>query len=236
MYTDLFHLYPTDKYVNNKRSNYPFGEVSNPTWTSDNGSRLGSNSTAGYSGIVFEPNDAYKGDFARTYFYMVTCYENKVAGWNSSEAKVSLAGDKYPAFKQWAIDVLLKWHRNDPVSQKEIDRNNVIYTSYQHNRNPYIDRPELAEYIWGNKMNEVYYFSSSDIGDEAEVQSIEIDVSEGAIVVKAARPVQFLHVYDVFGRLVSAGTGDAGLNRIPVTAGRFYIVKAGETIAKVYVK
>ena len=84
MYTDLFHMYPTDGYVNNRRSNYPFGETSRPTYTSNGGfSRLGPSSVSGYSGTVFEPNDEYKGDFARTYFYMITCYEDQIATWDS---------------------------------------------------------------------------------------------------------------------------------------------------------
>ena len=87
MYTDLHHMYPTDKIVNNKRSNYPFGETANPSWKSANDfSKLGPCSVEGYSGVVFEPNDEYKGDFARTYFYMVTCYEEKLPNWYTSYA------------------------------------------------------------------------------------------------------------------------------------------------------
>ena len=145
MYSDLFHLYPTDGKVNGMRSNYPFGEVSNPTYTSKNGSKLGNNSTSGYSGKVFEPVDEYKGDFARSYFYMVTRYENQVGNWKSDMLE---SGNKTRAFKQWAVDLLLKWHRQDPVSDKEIKRNDAVYAK-QHNRNPFIDYPELVEKIWG---------------------------------------------------------------------------------------
>lgn len=147
MYTDLFHLYPTDGYVNGRRSNYPYGETSNPTWTSKEGwSRLGPCSVAGYTGTVFEPNDEYKGDLARTYFYMATAYEDKISGWNSD----MLAGNKYPAYASWAITMLLRWAAEDPVSQKEIDRNNAVY-GIQKNRNPYIDYPGLEQYVWGEK-------------------------------------------------------------------------------------
>ncbi|MDQ9814329.1 endonuclease, partial [Acinetobacter pittii] len=77
-----------------RRSNYPFGENNGETYKSKNGfSKLGKCTTPGYSGTVFEPNDEYKGDFARTYFYMATAYEDRIAGWNSS----MLAGNKYPA-------------------------------------------------------------------------------------------------------------------------------------------
>lgn len=115
MYTDLFHLYPTDGYVNNRRSNYPFGETNGETYTSANGfSKLGTCTVPGYKGIVFEPNDEYKGDFARTYFYMATAYEDKIAGWHSD----MLAGNAYPAYKEWVITMLLRWAQEDPVSQK----------------------------------------------------------------------------------------------------------------------
>ncbi|HOU74529.1 MAG TPA: endonuclease [Tenuifilum sp.] len=152
MYSDLFHLYPTDGYVNNRRSNFIFGEVTSVTWTSLNGSKLGTSSASGATLTVFEPIDEYKGDFARTYFYMATRYENLIATWASynTEAKAILDGTAYPAYKQWYITLLLKWNQQDPVSQKEIDRNNVVYSSYQHNRNPFIDHPEYAQLIWGS--------------------------------------------------------------------------------------
>ena len=139
--TDLFHIYPTDSFVNGKRSNYPYGEAGNASWTSSNGSRLGNCSYPGYSGVVFEPIDDYKGDFARTYFYMMTRYMDQVASWSSD----MLAGNDLAA---WAKDMLLEWDAGDPVSQKEIDRNNAVYL-IQNNRNPFIDHPEYADQIWG---------------------------------------------------------------------------------------
>jgi hypothetical protein len=151
MYTDMFHLVPTDGKVNGMRSNYPFGEVSNPTYTSGNGSKLGPCSFPGYAGIVFEPVDEYKGDFARNYFYMATRYENVIPTWHSNDvsAEAILQPNSYPVFETWFINLLLKWNTSDPVSQKEINRNNVIYNSFQHNRNPYIDHPEYVNSVWG---------------------------------------------------------------------------------------
>ena len=145
MYSDLFHLYPTDGYVNGKRSNYPYGNVASASWTSDNGSKLGTCSSPNYSGTVFEPIDEFKGDLARTYFYMATCYEDKIASWNSA----ALAGNSFPAYTDWYLEIMLQWNALDPVSQKEIDRNNAIY-DIQGNRNPYIDHPEWVEYVWGS--------------------------------------------------------------------------------------
>ena len=140
--TDLHHIFATDGYVNNRRSNYPFGEVRSATWTSQNGSKLGSCKTPGYSGTVFEPIDAYKGDFARAIMYMSVRYYSEDSGWGSSDMT-----DK-SVIKPWAVTMLLRWNDLDPVSQKEIDRNNAIYNDYQHNRNPFVDHPEYARMIW----------------------------------------------------------------------------------------
>lgn len=152
MYTDLFHLIPTDGYVNGRRSNYPYGETDNPTWTSAGGfSKLGPCSLPGYSGTVFEPNDEYKGDLARNYFYMATAYESRIASWSSP----MLAGNAYPAYTDWAITMLLRWAKEDPVSEKEIARNNAVY-AIQHNRNPYIDYPGLEQLVWGTQTTKPF--------------------------------------------------------------------------------
>jgi endonuclease I len=151
MYSDLFHLIPTDKFVNNARSSYAYGEVTTASQTFINGGKLGNNSYGGvYTGIVYEPVDEYKGDLARNYFYMVTCYQNLVAGWesNNTGGDAMLDGTAYPCFETWAINMLLAWNTADPVSQKEIERNNAVY-GIQGNRNPYIDHPEYVSYVWG---------------------------------------------------------------------------------------
>lgn len=142
MKSDIVHVVPTDGYVNNRRSNYPFGEVGSASWTSQNGSKLGSCKTPGYSGTVFEPIDAYKGDFARAIMYMSVRYYGEDSGWGSSDMTSK------SVIKPWAIALLLRWNKQDPVSQKEIDRNNAIYNDYQHNRNPFVDHPEYADMIW----------------------------------------------------------------------------------------
>jgi len=145
MYTDLFHLYLTDGYVNGQRGNLPFGEVGSVSCTSQNGSKKGSSSYPGYSGDVFEPIDEFKGDFARSYFYMATRYEDVISGWPGSDM---LNGTSDQVYTDWALNMLLEWHANDPVSQKEIDRNDAVY-SIQGNRNPFIDHPEYVNEIWG---------------------------------------------------------------------------------------
>ena len=140
--TDLHHIFATDGFVNQKRSNYPFGEVRSASWTSQNGSKLGTCKTPGYSGTVFEPIDEYKGDFARALMYMSVRYYSEDGSWGNSDMTTK------SVIKPWAIDLLLRWNDQDPVSQKEIDRNNAIYNDYQHNRNPFVDHPEYARMIW----------------------------------------------------------------------------------------
>lgn len=144
MRTDLFHIYPTDGWVNQKRGNFAYGKVGSADWTSQNGSKVGLSVTPGYTGTVFEPIDEYKGDFARTYFYMMTRYYGAMSGWNSP---MMSDGDLAP----WAMAMLVAWHDQDPVSPKETARNNAVY-ALQHNRNPYIDRPEWVHAIWGSTL------------------------------------------------------------------------------------
>ena len=165
MVSDLYNVYPTDARVNNLRSNYPYGEVngSNGYGISKDPDKhalgkLGNskNSITGYSDKVFEPHDNYKGDFARTFMYMVARYRNNTI--NEGKGNVMFVSSK-TNFTEYAKNMLMRWHRQDPVSQKEIDRNQAVY-GIQKNRNPFIDYPDLAEYIWGNKVGEQIDLSS----------------------------------------------------------------------------
>jgi endonuclease I len=160
-YSDLFHVYPTDGFVNNKRSNFPFGKVKTVTWESHNGfSKLGTSATEGYSGTVFEPNDEYKGDFARTYFYMATCHQN-IKFTYSGGSDVFESGDKqaYPTLKTWALNMFIEWSHTDEVSDKEYKRNNAV-SLLQFNRNPYIDYPGLEQYIWGSMTDVAFSYDN----------------------------------------------------------------------------
>jgi endonuclease I len=152
MNTDVHHIFATDGYVNSKRSSYPYGEVSSASYTSANGSKVGSaSSSLGYTGTVFEPIDEFKGDLARAYFYMATRYESNIVGWDSNSiyADAVLNGSGDQVFETWYLNMLKSWHTQDPVSQKEIDRNEAAY-SHQGNRNPFVDYPSFVTEIWGN--------------------------------------------------------------------------------------
>ena len=181
--SDIFHVYPTDSRVNGARSNYPYGEVSGPNGFGITGNdnnkalgKVGSNTFPGYSGTVFEPVDEYKGDFARTYFYMCARYRDATLNnSNGSHVFTTNPSDLTP----FAAALFMKWHRQDPVSQKEIDRNNAIYADFQHNRNPFIDYPYLAEYIWGTKVGTNVDFAIDIISSEDP--RFIVDVSDGSM-------------------------------------------------------
>ena len=149
MVSDMYHIYPTDGKVNGMRSNYPFGEVSAATYTSLQGAKLGPNTTSGYTAVAFEPINDYKGDLARSFFYMATRYQNLIASWqNNGNANDVLDGSSFPCYDAWYLSLLVKWHNQDPPTAKEINRNNAIY-GYQNNRNPFIDSPQYVNRIWG---------------------------------------------------------------------------------------
>ncbi len=168
-YVDLNHLYPSEMDANMAKSNYPLGEVDR----SEKISFQNGISTVGYPVMgqgggatrVFEPDDEYKGDFARTYFYMVTCYQN--LKWKYT---YMVNQNLFPTLNGWSVQLLMRWHRQDPVSDKETMRNDKVY-GYQANRNPFIDHPELAEYLWGNKEGEPFHAGSGGPTGDADLQS-----------------------------------------------------------------
>ncbi len=149
MKNDIHFVVPSDGKVNGQRSNYPFGEVSSANWTSRNGSKRGACSFPGYSGTVFEPIDEFKGDIARCLLYFVTRYADRLSSFNPAHSRNPLDGSFDQGYEDWYINLLLKWHEQDPVSQREIDRNNAAQ-DYQGNRNPFIDHPEWVQCIWRN--------------------------------------------------------------------------------------
>ena len=207
MYSDLVHLIPTDAVCNNNRSDNAYGEIADPAqvdWESAEGfskkSKKGGCSTEGWkeqvesyaSKRVFEPNDEYKGDLARIYFYMATCYapgyftwmpvrdadkkktgevpalsNNHCGTWTSdmfNGAETEEGTDAYQPFAPWALNMLMKWSKEDPVSQKELDRNEAIW-QFQGNRNPFVDYPGLEEYFWGEKKDVAFEYGGEPVAE-----------------------------------------------------------------------
>jgi endonuclease I len=134
--TDLHHLRPTDVSVNSSRGNKDF----------DNGGTQHTEALGNYTDSdSWEPRDSVKGDVARMLFYMAVRYEG-----DSGELDLELNNlvNNGPAPYHGKQSVLLQWHMEDPVDAFERKRNEIIYTQYQHNRNPFIDHPEWVSLIW----------------------------------------------------------------------------------------
>lgn len=201
-YYDVFHLNPSDATANQRKSNYPLGIVGSESWSNDGKVTKIGKPASGYGGgstNVYEPCDEYKGDFARVFFYIFTLYDD--ISWSDSYAWMY---DKYSdlTLKPWAYQMLLNWSNADPISQKEIDRNEAV-KKHQGNRNPFIDCPNLAEYIWGSLSNVPYHFNSS--GDDNTTGLIEI--SEDFSVTNVGLPM--------------------GSNKKPSTATKYSSVETG---------
>lgn len=144
-YNDLHNLFPADQiYGNGVRSNYAFGEVVTASNTSPTGiGKLGKNAA---NQTVYEPADNQKGNAARALMYMAVCYHGINGlnwGWGTHQDTATL----------------MKWHRQDPPDAIEIARNELI-ASLQHNRNPFIDNPDWANYI---NFNNVTYINHNPI-------------------------------------------------------------------------
>ena len=195
-YKDCYHLNPSNSTANSARSNYPLGVPEKELKSNTGSLKVGKkhHPTMDVDFWVFEPKDEYKGDFARAYFYMATCYGHwsngtydpvcsRYQGWRLDNkdvgSKFAMQNDNYLEFQPWEQEVLIQWHRQDPVSIKEIRRQDAV-SDFQHNRNPFIDYPYLAEYIWGNRAGEEVDFNNLLASfDEAFVPGVSNGWKEG---------------------------------------------------------
>ncbi|HIP47681.1 MAG TPA: T9SS type A sorting domain-containing protein [Lutibacter sp.] len=217
MKNDIHFVVPSDGYVNGRRSNYAFGEVSNPSWTSLNGSKVGSNTYGSYTGTVFEPIDEFKGDIARMLFYFATRYETQVDSWSHD----MFNGTEDVVFADWFLDMILEWHYADPVSQREDDRNHAAY-EFQGNANPFISHPEWVSTIWDPTPDNEAPTAPTNLYVSNETStSFELfwDASTDNVAVVG---------YDIYKNGVLAGSSNIeyfvlnGLN--PVTSYNLYVV------------
>ena len=157
-YCDLFNLFPSDASANGRKSNNPMGVVTGDV-SFDNGvTRVGRSTSYREDSLitVWEPADQWKGDFARTFFYMATCYENLQDEWQTTEGLLVVQPDRYPTLRPWVTRLLLEWNEADPVDAIERERNEAV-CAIQGNRNPFVDYPQLAEYIWGDSTEYAFY-------------------------------------------------------------------------------
>lgn len=181
MKSDLFHIYPVSAKLNGNRGNSPYGDA-----------------IAGLAGRWEPPLDEYKGDIARSYFYFATRYKNQINSWGNDFDMFS-----YNNLSSWAITMFLRWHEDDSVSQKEIDRNNKIY-NIQNNRNPFIDCPCYANKIWNNNYNEECDCFSTMKSNIYDISSnIKINLFDNIIDIESYNfDIKNLIIYDITGKLI----------------------------------
>jgi endonuclease I len=200
MVSDAHFITPTDGKVNGIRSNYPHGIVTNPTTTTQNGGKLGQASNTGiavgYSGIVFEPIDAFKGDIARMYFYFATRYENLVAGYSFG----MFNGTSDQVFTNTFKNILLQWNLNDPVSPREIARNNAIgVVARQGNRNPYIDNNAYVQQIWGLAPSQL---GISNFDLNANISVYPNPSNDNKINISSDIAIDEINLFNINGQLI----------------------------------
>lgn len=180
-YKDCYHLNPSNATANSSRSNYPLGVPTSNIKSGTGSLIVGKATYEGQTFWVFEPKDEYKGDFARAYFYMATCYGEELT-WRMNSQDVgsyyAMQNNTYLEFRDWEIEVLLEWHRQDPVSEKELRRMDAV-SDFQHNRNPFIDYPCLVEYIWGNRKGEEVDLATLKHTYDADYLSLPEDERDG---------------------------------------------------------
>lgn len=213
-YSDIHYVIPVDKVVNAIRLNFPYGETDNPITVTENGSKMGISSLEGFTREVFEPIDEYKGDLARMHLYVSTRYAGMAADWKTQDSRGQrvLSGEEYNFFVDWYLNLLLKWHRQDPVSQKEIDRNNAVF-SIQGNRNPFIDHPEYADLIWGNQDGVAcdMITNAEDLFFQ-EIVVIQPNPVHYELIITSDLPVDLINLFDVNGQLILSQNDTSTIN------------------------
>ena len=172
---DAFIVVPTDAFVNGERSNYPFGMVRSATSTYSSSKKGNPDTSWGYSGIVFEPDDSVKGDFARIYFYAIAKYSDSY-NWTSSFGSNCFSGDgsatSYFGLTPYSIKLFSYWSHLDPVSDWERSVNNKV-ANIQGNRNPFIDHPEYADVLWGDYGEYTPYIQTVGVTISSKTLSME---------------------------------------------------------------
>ncbi len=178
-YCDLFNLYPADATANGRKSNNPIGIVDGTVSYTNGVTKVGKSSSYRADSLItaWEPADQWKGDFARTYFYMATCYSHMTSLWTTTEGLLTVDPNSPLLMRPWVYNLMLKWAEADPLDEIEQQRCDAIY-EIQGNRNPFVDYPELCYYIWGNKSDEQFY-CSEEHGAEIFVPAASEEIDFG---------------------------------------------------------
>lgn len=241
MRADFHFVIPVDARINGFRANNPYGEVSAPTNTFLNGSELGPNTFGSYSGTVYEPIDEFKGDIARMLLYFAVRYQAETANmggsWDApnSAPENIMNGQPGQYYDDWFISLLCKWHSEDPVSQKEIDRNNNGFV-HQNNRNPFIDNPNYVNDIWGveNAPGSCGTLNAPDFSESNF--TMYPNPVDGNIVYYTANEPLTIKVMDVLGKVVynrQKAADDNYINVSNLQAGVYIVQFVSHTGAKI---
>jgi endonuclease I/type IX secretion system substrate protein len=209
--SDAHALRAADGPENSSRSNLNYGAVE-------------------YNGPIGNAG-SFKGDVARSVLYMAVRYNGiEVVNGYPSSSPVGQLGD---------LATLLDWHRNDPPDDFEMNRNNVIYT-WQINRNPFIDQPDLVEYIWGNNVGDNWSqtLSVSEF-DELNIQ-IFPNPSTNRIFIKGIKEQSTIEVFSAEGRQLSTSIlSSNSFIDLNVYSGVYFVKISSEgksTVKKIIVK
>ncbi len=201
MRTDAFHVWPSDGKVNNERGNLPFGKVATANYTSLNGTKRGSSAVNGFSGTVVEPIDEFKGDIARAYFYFVTRYEDLMDDFfngstqTQTQVRAMFDGSIDKVFVTGFLDVLYQWHLQDPVSIRETNLNDYIY-SVQGNRNPYIDNPTYVTAVWFPQL------LNTNKAELVEFNVYPNPAPKNTIFISTKEKIDVITLYNMQGKLI----------------------------------
>lgn len=179
-YCDLFNLYPADAPANMRKSNNPIGVVDGAIAYENGVIKVGKSSSYRADSLItaWEPADEWKGDFARTYFYMATCYSHMKDLWTTTEGWLTADMSDWPTMRPWVYELMLQWAKQDPVDQIEKDRNEVIY-GIQGNRNPFVDYPQLADYVWGDSTEYKFYIDHNSTVADLFVPAAKVRLDYG---------------------------------------------------------
>lgn len=213
--TDVHHLRPEDVSVNSTRNNRPFDVSGTRVEVWDNG--LFTGSYIDDNDYTFEPRDAVKGDVARMLFYMAVRYEGEGDEPDLELTELLLSNtDISPLHGK--LSTLLAWHRADPVDDWERNRNEIIFTDFQHNRNPFIDIPELVEFIWGNAIDLTWPSALSTFPKDGETD-IAINTTIKFVFNNAIRNIDDSEINDTnVASLISLKETDASGEEVPFSA------------------
>jgi Endonuclease I/Secretion system C-terminal sorting domain len=172
--TDAHHIRAVDGQENSSRNNKDFG--------------LGD-----YNGPSGSTVNSWKGDVARSLFYMAVRYNGlSLVNGNPADATIGQLGD---------LATLLQWNQLDPADDFEMNRNNYIYT-WQKNRNPFIDYPNLANYIWGANVGQVW--STNLASNDFSLQSVNFfpNPAKDYFIISGLNETSKLEIYNVIGEKV----------------------------------